>query len=336
MNNKENMEVMTFTFGDMSENSVGMEQIGELGSIGSGFNREDLKEIMEKFEGVGGVCELIKLNDLIKDEEDGKESDEAYLLVLRKGINIMMGDEEYDKKMFEEYRNLDWDKKCLMRGRVVNKLARWNLCFSDYEQNSDYENGKGRVYDVNKLKYGNFRGDKMVEFLGEKSKNLEMEGNYYYDKEKCGIGYHGDTERRRVIGLRLGGTMNFRYKWWKDGMDRGEEMEIFLDSGDMYIMSEKSVGNDWRKRKIWTLRHSVGKGRFVKKNSDSVGVKKEVVKKEEVVKKVVVNEKRLEEIEERLRKIEEREEEIRRREENLKRREEKLIELLEMYKRKSK
>ena len=28
---------------------------------------------------------------------------------------------------------------------------------------------------------------------------LVAEANYYYDLEKCGIGYHGDAERRIVV-----------------------------------------------------------------------------------------------------------------------------------------
>ena len=34
--------------------------------------------------------------------------------------------------------------------------------------------------------------------------------------------------------------------------------EITLNHGDIYIMSEKSVGNDWKRRKIPTLRHAAG------------------------------------------------------------------------------
>ena len=273
-----NKKVMTFTFGELSENSVGMEQIGlGLGEKGSGFSCNDLEVMRDKFENLGGECEMYNINDLI-----GGDGEDAKLLVIRKGVNVMMGDEEYDKKMFEEYLGLEWDKKCLMRGRVVNKLARWNLCFSDYEQNGDYENGKGRVYDVNKLKYGNFReGGKFYDMFGDKSKNLEMEGNYYFDKDKCGIGWHGDGERRKVIGLRLGGSLDLRFKWFKNSESVGELFEVVLNSGDIYIMSEKCVGNDWKKRSILTLRHSVGGGRFAKINCDERKKKREKEKEKE-------------------------------------------------------
>jgi hypothetical protein len=39
---------------------------------------------------------------------------------------------------------------------------------------------------------------------------------------------------------------------------------IELAHGDMYAMSEKAVGFDWKKKKIFTLRHATGCDRFTK------------------------------------------------------------------------
>lgn len=35
-------------------------------------------------------------------------------------------------------------------------------------------------------------------------------------------------------------------------------LQINLDGGDLYIMSDKATGNDWHKRNINTLRHAAG------------------------------------------------------------------------------
>ena len=35
-----------------------------------------------------------------------------------------------------------------------------------------------------------------------------------------------------------------------------------LNNGDVYIMSEKAVGNDWKKRNKITLRHATGCKKF--------------------------------------------------------------------------
>ena len=47
--------------------------------------------------------------------------------------------------MYLEQKKLPLDKKAIFRGKVKNKNARWNLCYSDQEQEPDIENGKGTV-----------------------------------------------------------------------------------------------------------------------------------------------------------------------------------------------
>jgi hypothetical protein len=42
-------------------------------------------------------------------------------------------------------------------------------------------------------------------------------------------------------------------------------MLIPLEDGDMYVMSEKAVGTDWKKKTIKTLRHATGCEAFVGK-----------------------------------------------------------------------
>lgn len=41
-------------------------------------------------------------------------------------------------------------------------------------------------------------------------------------------------------------------------------VKLNLHNGDMYIMSEKATGNDWKKRNTPTLRHSAGASKFRK------------------------------------------------------------------------
>ena len=53
-----------------------------------------------------------------------------------------------------------------------------------------------------------------------------------------------------------------RWQWFKDGMPVGKSIDIHLNSGDVYIMSEKSVGADWKKSSLYTLRHSAGADKY--------------------------------------------------------------------------
>ena len=102
--------------------------------------------------------------------------------------------------------------------------------------------------------------DSYVNTTGVQTEQLKLKGelNYYYDTSKCGIGFHGDAERRIVVGVRFGATMPLHFQWFIDSKPIHERTIINLNHGDIYMMSNKAVGNDWRKRKIPTLRHAAG------------------------------------------------------------------------------
>jgi hypothetical protein len=183
-------------------------------------------------------------------------TDAAAVLVIRGAIP-----EATHRALFEEQAALEHDKKAFMYGRVVNKKARWNLCFDSAAHEPDYASGKGRVVamsDVPRLQafvagWGAVFGPKAD------AAALKGEGNYYYDLTKCGIGWHGDAERRKVIALRLGApSLPIHYQWYNKSTPQGSVISIPLSGGDLYIMSEKAVGADWKHSASWTLRHATG------------------------------------------------------------------------------
>jgi hypothetical protein len=90
-------------------------------------------------------------------------------------------------------------------------------------------------------------------------KKLQCEGNYYYDVKKTYIGFHGDTERKLVIGVRLGEEFGLYYQWYHMGKTVGRLFEYKLEHGDVYFMSDKAVGYDWRRRTCYTLRHAAAR-----------------------------------------------------------------------------
>jgi len=129
--------VVTITLGDMAENHVGMEQIGQMVGPGQGFSLADLKTAKSNFEALGLQCVLYDLASLGEDEEDDDhEFPPAYVLVVSQAIQKMLQTHSPDENpfynyngMFEELVGLPVDKQAFMYGRVVNKHARWNLCF---------------------------------------------------------------------------------------------------------------------------------------------------------------------------------------------------------------
>jgi len=242
---------ITITFGDNVENHVGNQQIGKIAE--SGISIGTIKKIQNEL-GKKYTCKFINLESML-DDVNKSEHTGAGILIVKKFVNLFFGSDDEDEKMYNKFLELDWDKKALMKGRVVNKKARYNLCFSDFEQEPDYEKGKGRVYDFKNLKKMRKIRKFLKSLIGEK---LNAEGNYYYNTDDCYIGYHGDTERRIVVGIRFGEQFPLYFKWFKNGVPITKAHKINLDSGDLYIMSEKAVGFDWKKRTIPTLRHAAG------------------------------------------------------------------------------
>ena len=248
-------ELITLTFGDMAENHVGMQQIGQMVPVGQGFHLEDLESVKRVMEARGSLCEIISLGQGAETAGLG-----AYLLVIRGGVSALVGDQ---LEVFKEQKGLAYDKQAFMYGRVVQKHARWNLCFDEKEQEPNYELGKGRIVGYHEVPLMTALKGQIEALFGPKASGLKVESNYYYDTTKCGIGFHGDSERRKVVGVRIGySSMPMHYQWFHQGESVGERITIPLNAGDMYIMSEKAVGTDWKKKTIYTLRHATGAAKF--------------------------------------------------------------------------
>ena len=255
---------ITITYGDRAENHNGMQIIGRMAK--NGFSTNDLKKCKKKFELAGLKCELIDLNDRIDSDDYSDypdiEFEPAHVLVVKKGIDHLLEDIGCTSDdMFKELTGLEWDKKALMYGRVVNKSARYNLCFSNNAQKSDFVNGKGTIIPFNKVKCCDEIRKRLPDFL-DGSANLIGEGNYYYSGA-CGIGWHGDAERKKVVAVKLGDVKPLNYQWHYKGKPIGKQIHIELEHSDLYIMSEKAVGTDWKKKNITTLRHSTGADKYI-------------------------------------------------------------------------
>jgi hypothetical protein len=119
-------ETITITFGDHAENGVGMQIIGNTDM--QGISCEKLRQMEgpeSKYYSVSGT-------------------DEAGVLVIRNGVGLMGIDPD---ELLKEQKSYKWDKKALMKGRVVNKKARHNICYADFSQKPAYKEGRGDGYE---------------------------------------------------------------------------------------------------------------------------------------------------------------------------------------------
>ena len=256
-----NNQTITLTWGCQAENHVNMQKVGN-GLSKNGFSNQDLMDVKNIFERENYECKIYDLTNEINNFKEFHNIEDAKILVIKNGTNLFTD----SNKLFNKLKDLEWDKKYWdnRRQKVLNKHARYNLIFSDFNQKSDFENKRGTVYDIKEIKELNDIKDGLNYYFNESFKNLECEGNYYYNIKKCGIGYHGDTERKKVIGMRFGESCDLCYWWYYNSKRINNRVSIPLENGDLYIMNYKATGNDWKKKSIFTLRHATGCEKYIK------------------------------------------------------------------------
>lgn len=295
-------ERFSLTCAPGGENNRGMEIIGRMPIKGEGFTAEDIEGLgpyfkaramptLKSWENHNPVA-VLNLNALSGKDcyvYDLDDDDQARVLLLRDWAGVWCGGQGWTKQVYRELASRRWDaeyldpnkyrteivngKEVKVRGKRLNKLARTNLCFvAGREQEPAVYEGKGTIYDLKKLESLNRGVEKLKEQIahglieiGSKTK-IEInvvEGNRYYNLKNTGIGFHGDTERVVVICISIGcDNYPMRWQWFKDGMPVGKSIDITLNCGDVYIMSEKAVGADWKLKSKYTLRHSAGAKKY--------------------------------------------------------------------------
>ena len=192
------------TFGEVAILHIGGKEYKSKKII-NGFSTEELIDINNKYEN----SEYISLTDNLPDEY--KENNKAGVLIFRydnkkleENYNLPLNKLEADN-LYNEQKNVKYDRKYWdnRRQKTLNKRARYNIVFGqktiknskDYKQNS--------IIAFSSLKYMNKVRNNLKNILGDKSKKLNAEGNFYFE-DKSGIGFHGDSERKIVICLSLG------------------------------------------------------------------------------------------------------------------------------------
>jgi hypothetical protein len=152
------------------------------------------------------------------------------------------------------------------------------LVIADVDQEPDYEQKKGRIISFAHLPLLAHIRAHLPTLLNPKATNMVAEANFYHNVAKCGIGYHGDKERKVVVGVRLGSSFPLVYQWYQNSARIGPRIDLDLHHGDMYVMDEKACGFDSRKRKIPTLRHAAGCDKYIASVARKPGKRKKLIR----------------------------------------------------------
>jgi len=272
------------TNGEQGENHAGMQMIGK-GLADNGYTLKDALKFKEKFESMGGTAILYDLKEECLGERKDECKEEAYVLKFQAGVNVLLWNkiekevekackknviikeklfEKYNaEKLFEEQFTFEWDKKYwdTRRSKVLNKNARWNVCYGKKAQEPDYENKKGTVIAYSQCKVMRAWRKELLILIEEFDEDFVAEGNLYYNVLKTGIGFHGDAERRKVVAGNFcdeGVIRELNYIAYLKSERIGKRFRMKLKNGDMYIMIGAAAGTDWKKRNKITFRHAAG------------------------------------------------------------------------------
>ncbi|NDB59605.1 hypothetical protein EB001_14330 [bacterium] len=242
-------QTFTLTYCETAENHKGMQMIGDIADRGLTKAEIDIARAWFTSKGINTI--MVCLNDFAPKDV---ATEPAYLLIAKNGISAIVDPGE----LYEEQNALEKDSKAFMYGRVVNKKARHNLCFANFRQSADYENKKGTVVHFEDVPNTKAIKETLARILpeNENMQNLVCEGNYYYDTPNTFIGFHGDKERRIVVAARLGDDFPIYYQWYHQSKPIGKLFTYSLSHGDIYFMSDKTVGSDWMSSSKYTLRHA--------------------------------------------------------------------------------
>ena len=263
------------TFGETAILHVGGKELGG-GKRDEGFTVPELEAIAAQIDAAGGVTELYRQTDRLPLELQTAEN-QAATLVIRGGASFIAamgeagtpeeerGESAADALYREQQEKASYDRRFFdsRTKKTKNKQARYNTVFGpdDRPPNEDYSEyticGFPRLPHLDRFRR------RLPALLGPRAEGLNAEGNLYFHG-KAGIGYHGDAERKVVVCLSLGRESLLRYHWRLPGSSEHTlaPIDIRVGHGDVYIMSEKATGHDWRFRSRVRLVHAAGHSKY--------------------------------------------------------------------------
>ena len=238
-------ESFTLTFSDASP----VKRVGK--NAKNGFSIAELRKMCIDFGKKGFECEWIDLNAAMPPCHVLINTPKAAVLVIRKGVSWFKSEAD---DLLLKLKSLQWNEQVWLKHKLVKNPMRRHLKFGEKQYVSD----EGLVValkacpDIMKIR------DSLNEMYSYRSVNFEVEGDHYYDMERCGRDSFGDWDKRMLVGLQVGATMKMAFTWWYQESKFSTPVEIELHHGDIFVLSDKAVGHDIHRKAIATLKRTCG------------------------------------------------------------------------------
>ena len=156
------------------------------------------------------------------------------------------------------------DKTISRSGKVCDAHSRHLSYIGPEAQDADPQTGQQPVRTWAQLPASEAVRDYLHTILGDTECQVGC-ALKYPDIFDCGIGWHGDAERRKSLVVRLGANSSRHPLWFrffKSWDPVSPPIPVHLEHGDVAIACEVAVGTDWRSSSIPTVRHATGFIRF--------------------------------------------------------------------------
>ena len=151
-------------------------------------------------------------------------------------------------KMWDTFVALPKDSqyKDVRTGKVKNKHKRSNVNAGEEAEEANIDEGIGTTVSFQSTPELKKCLDGLKQF-GPDFQELLAEGNFYHTPTQCGIGYHGDTERKWAMGFTMGKTRFIDFQAFVRAYPVGPTIRLTLEHGDIYLMYESGCGWDWKR-----------------------------------------------------------------------------------------
>lgn len=198
--------------------------------------------MLVKLQGTIKGSQMIHLNDVLV-QFDNRHTEIASILVIKNYIT---------NNIYQEALGINWDKKVLLRNKVVNRIGKYAITIDNFPEEPNYEQGQYRVISYDSLPKTNKLKNKLSLVFNQDA--LECQGEYYCDQEKLKLKYQG-SKVNNMMCVHLGNSIQLSYKWFFANKPVSDDMKIILEHGDLYIMSEKATGHDYKLKKNPILKY---------------------------------------------------------------------------------
>ena len=201
-----------------------------------------------------------------------KDLPQACLLVIKNGISLLMEDDADAAKLYPEQDRLRYDGKFFDKGKLKVKRAHKAMIFSAEGRKASDDYKQPTVTAFSEVPRLTHIRSALSTLLGPRTTDLEVDGTKYHTsfhekgddgklmKKKSNTGWHGDDKRKIVVGVCLGAAATLSFVWRLPGSSKNFHdtlVTIPLHHGDIYVMSEKATGFDWKLTSLLRVLHSI-------------------------------------------------------------------------------